>query len=441
MAPDLLAILMIAGVFALLVLGMPIGFAMGVAGLAGMWVMLGPEIALPSITNLAMSKLASYLWTTIPLFILMGHFALQSGVVRDLFALMARWLWRLPGGLAVATSASAAAFAACSGSSLATVATMGRLAIGEMRARGYDMRLAAGCVAACGTMGSLIPPSIYLIVYAMFTEQSITQMFMAGIVPGLLEFLIYSSMIIFICWRFPSLAPRIRDRQAALLGAMTGADRPRPSRALLLLGLGVMVLSGIYTGFFTPTEAGAVGAFAAFLLALTMRGLTWKRLNHALLDTAEATVSIFTIVLGAMILSRALGLTGLPAELSAMIAGSGLPPMAIIIGFCVMYIILGMFLDPMGMVLLTLPVVFPVVMQLGYDPIWFGIIMIKVMEIGLITPPLGLNVYMLRASSPGLKLGTINRGVGWFFCADIVHLALLLAFPALSTWLPRMMAP
>lgn len=436
--PDLLAILMVGGVLLLLLIGMPIGFAMGISGLLGMWAILGIEIALPSVTNLAFNKLSSYLWTTIPLFILMGHFVLHSGVVGDVFSLMSRWLWRLPGALAVATSASAAAFAACSGSSLATVATMGRVAIGEMRERGYDMRLAAGCVAASGTMGSLIPPSIYLIVYAMFTEQSITKMFLAGVIPGLLELLIYAGLVVLLCWRNPGLAPRLANRNQALLASLAGRS-PSPARAVMLLLLGAMILGGIYTGIFTPTEAGAVGAFAAFLLALSMRGITGRKLQDALGETAEATVTIFVIVVGAMILSRAIGLTGLPSDLSHVIAESGLPPMAIIVGFCAMYIVLGMFLDPLGMVLLTLPVVFPVVIKLGFDPIWFGIIMIKVMEIGLITPPLGLNVYMLRSSNPDIPLGTINRGIAWFFCADLVHLAILLAFPVLSTWLPSLM--
>jgi C4-dicarboxylate transporter DctM subunit len=432
MDPVWVGILLLVGLFVFLALGMPIGFAMGIAGLAGIWVLAGPGAALPSLATLAYYKIGEYTWTCIPLFIIMGHFALHARFAEDFYYGMSRTFGRLPGGLAMATSASCAGFAACSGSSLATAATIGKISIGEMNRYHYDMRLATGCIAASGTMGSLIPPSIYIIIYCIFAEQSISQVFMAGFIPGLLEAVLYMTLILLLCSRNRRLGPPLKG--ISWMESVTALGR-----GWGVIALAGFVLGGIYTGFFTPTEAGALGAFAALIGGLAMNRLKWSHMKAALLETAETTIMIFVIVIGAFLLTRALALSTLPQLLSARISAFSVSPMVTMVGICVMYIILGTFIDPMGMVLLTLPVIFPVVMHLGYNPIWFGIIVIKVMEIGLITPPLGLNVYMINSVAPEVPLHEVFRGITWFFVADLVHLALLLAFPAITLWLPSIM--
>jgi len=432
MDPIFIGILTLLVLLVLLILRMPIGFAMGIAGLIGIWILKGPSAALPTLASCAYFKIGTYQWTCIPLFIIMGHFAFYSGFAKDFFYAMYQTLGRFPGGLAMATSASCAGFAACSGSSLATAATMGKISIAEMKKYNYEMRLATGCIAASGTMGSLIPPSIYIIIYCMFAEQSISTVFMAGFIPGILEAILYMSMVGIRSSRNPELGPPLkgitwRESLAAL------------PRGWGVIGLAFFVLGGIYTGFFTPTEAGALGAFAALISSLAMRRLNWPKLKTALLETAETTIMIFVIILGAFLLTRALALSTIPSQVTLWISSQSLPPMVIVIGFCLMYIALGMFIDPIGMILLTLPIVYPVVTGLGFSPIWLGIIIIKVMEMGLITPPLGLNVYMISAVAPDVPMQDVFRGILWFFAMDVIHLALLLAFPVISLWLPSTM--
>jgi tripartite ATP-independent transporter DctM subunit len=432
MEPVTTGLVILAVLVALIVINMPIGFAMGISGLIGIWLLAGADAALPTLATLSFFKVGVYTWTCIPLFILMGHLALHAGFAEDFYFGMSRTMGRVPGGLAMAAAASCAGFAACSGSSLATTATIGKISIGEMKKYHYDRRLVTGCIAASGTMGSMIPPSIYIIVYCMFAEQSISKVFMAGFIPGVLEALLYMGMIWIRCAIRPGLGPAVK-------GFPWGQSLRALGRGWGIVALAVFVLGGIYTGFFTPTEAGALGSFAALMGGLAMRRLAWQKLKIALLESAETTIMIFVIVIGAFLLTRALALSTIPQLLSAWISGLAVPPMVIMISFSLMYIALGTFIDPMGMILLTLPVVFPVVMQLGYSPIWFGIIIIKVMEMGLITPPLGLNVYMISSVAPDVPLHDVFRGIGWFLLMDVLHLGLLLAFPILALWLPSIM--
>ena len=432
MEPVTIGVITLIILLALIIINMPIGFAMGISGLIGIWALVGPDAALPTLATLSFFKIGVYTWTCIPLFILMGHLALHAGFAEDFYFGMSRTMGRVPGGLAMAAAASCAGFAACSGSSLATTATIGKISIGEMKKYDYDRRLVTGCIAASGTMGSLIPPSIYIIVYCMFAEQSISKVFMAGFIPGLLEAVLYMGMIWVRCLINPSLGPTVA-------GVSWGESLRALGRGWGIVALAVFVLGGIYTGLFTPTEAGALGAFAALLGGLAVRRLTWAKLKSALLESAETTIMIFVIVIGAFLLTRALALSTIPQQLSAWISGLQMPAMVIMLGFCLMYVALGTFIDPMGMILLTLPVVFPVVMNLGYNPIWFGIIIIKVMEMGLITPPLGLNVYMISSVAPEVPLHEVFRGIGWFLVMDTVHLGILLAFPIISLWLPSLM--
>lgn len=432
MEPVTIGIIVLIILLALIIINMPIGFAMGISGFIGIWALVGPGAALPTLATLSFFKVGVYTWTCIPLFILMGHLALHAGFAEDFYFGMSRTMGRVPGGLAMAAAASCAGFAACSGSSLATAATIGKISIGEMKKYNYDRRLVTGCIAASGTMGSLIPPSIYIIVYCMFAEQSISKVFMAGFIPGLLEAVLYMGMIWVRCLMKPSLGPTV--------GGVSWSESLRAlGKGWGIVALAVFVLGGIYTGFFTPTEAGALGAFAALLGGLAVRRLSWAKLKSALLESAETTIMIFVIVIGAFLLTRALALSTIPQQLSAWISGLQMPAMVIMLGFCLMYVALGTFIDPMGMILLTLPVVFPVVMNLGYNPIWFGIIIIKVMEMGLITPPLGLNVYMISSVAPDVPLHEVFRGIGWFLLMDAVHLGILLAFPIISLWLPSLM--
>jgi len=432
MEPVTIGVITLIILLALIIINMPIGFAMGISGFIGIWALVGPGAALPTLATLSFFKVGVYTWTCIPLFILMGHLALHAGFAEEFYFGMSRTMGRVPGGLAMAAAASCAGFAACSGSSLATTATIGKISFGEMKKYNYDRRLITGCIAASGTMGSLIPPSIYIIVYCMFAEQSISKVFMAGFIPGLLEAALYMSMIWVRCLMKPSLGPTVA-------GVSWGESLRALGRGWGIVALAIFVLGGIYTGLFTPTEAGALGAFAALSGGLAMRRLTWAKLKSALLESAETTIMIFVIVIGAFLLTRALALSTIPQQLSTWISGLQMAPMVIMLGFCLMYVALGTFIDPMGMILLTLPVVFPVVMNLGYNPIWFGIIVIKVMEMGLITPPLGLNVYMISSVAPEVPLHEVFRGIGWFLLMDTVHLGILLAFPIISLWLPSLM--
>ncbi len=432
MDPVLIGIATLILLMVLIAINMPIGFAMGISGLVGIWALVGPEAALPTLATLSFFKVGVYTWTCIPLFILMGHLALHAGFAEDFYFGMSRTMGRLPGGLAMAAAASCAGFAACSGSSLATAATIGKISIGEMKKYNYDRKLTTGCIAAAGTIGSMIPPSIYIIVYCMFAEQSISKVFMAGFIPGILEAVLYMLMIWVRCLINPSLGPAVK-------GVPWRTSLVALSRGWGIVALAVFVLGGIYTGIFTPTEAGALGAFAALVGGLIMRRLTWAKLKIALLESAETTIMIFVIVIGAFLLTRALALSTIPQQLSSWISGLKVAPMLIMISFSLMYIALGTFIDPMGMILLTLPVVYPVVVDLGYNPIWFGIIIIKVMEMGLITPPLGLNVYMISSVAPEVPLHEVFRGITWFLFMDLIHLALLLAFPILALWLPSIM--
>jgi len=416
----------------LLFAGLPIGFTLGVAGFSGLMVLSGPNAALGVLTYMPYSSTANFLWTCVPLFILMGHLAFVGGYITDLYEAAQKWLGWLPGGLCVATIAGCASFAAASGSSVATAGTMGRIALPEMTRLRYDIRLSTGCVAAAGTLGSLIPPSIFMVVYGMLTETSIGKLFMAGFIPGVISAGIYMAMIIVRALYNPSLAPRVYG--------VTWKERLVSTKGLIgIVIIATVVLGGIYAGLWTPTEAGAAGAFSTLILTAVRGRLTRQNFNQALTETIRSTCSLFVIVIGSMIFARFMAVSRIPAELSQYIIGSDLSPLGVFIGVCVLYVFLGCFLEPIGMMLLTLPIIFPMLVNLGYDPIWFGILIIKFTEIGMITPPVGLNVYILKGVTTDVKIEDIFRGVVPFLLMDILTLALLFAFPMLSLWLPSTM--
>jgi len=430
----------VIGVFGILLLLVLIAFRIHVAfslasvGLAGYVVIMGWRPTEGLVGLVPYSFIASFILTTVPLFLLMGYLAHHAGMTRNVYETARLWLSRLPGGMAIASVAGCAVFAAACGSSLATAALMGRIAIPEMLRYRYDKGLAAGCVAAAGTIGSLIPPSILLILYGVMTETSIGPLLIAGFIPGVLSALIYMGMI----W--------IRASRNKALGPMVKETITWRQRLVSLKGtwgvpfLFVLVIGGIYLGLFTPTEAGGVGAFGAFIIALFTRKLNLANFKESLSDTVRSTSQIFAIALGAAIFTKFMGVSGLPSTICESITSANIPPISVVIGLSFVYMFLGMFLDPIGVMLLTLPIVFPVMEGLGFNLIWFGVIMIKYLEIGLITPPVGLNVYVIKGVvGTSIPLEDIFRGIGWFLAMDVLTLAILIALPQISLFLPNTM--
>lgn len=409
----------------------PIGAGMALVGFLGFAYLNGLEPALGLIKQVPFEIFAQYNLTVVPLFILMGAFALTAGLSQDLYRMANNWLGHLRGGLAMATVGACGFFAAISGSSVATAATMATVALPEMRKYNYDPALATGCIAAGGSIGILIPPSVILIIYGIIAEQSIGKLFLAGFFPGILEAVFYILTIALMVKLNPKLGPRgehivFRKKAAALLKVW---------EVILLF---VCVIGGIYTGIFTPTEAAGVGAFGAFFFALVRRRLSWQNFSNSLVDTTKNTGMIFIILMGAMILGYFLAITRLPFEMANIV--SNLPVNRYVILILILFILaaLGCVMDSMAIVLLTVPIFFPVIMQLDFNPIWFGILVVRVTEMGLITPPVGLNIYIIKGIS-NVPMGTIFRGVIPFIFADILHIALLLAFPQISLFLPSMM--
>eukprot|EP00163_Fabomonas_tropica_P023186 TRINITY_DN40491_c0_g1_i1.p1 TRINITY_DN40491_c0_g1~~TRINITY_DN40491_c0_g1_i1.p1 ORF type:complete len:423 (-),score=41.59 TRINITY_DN40491_c0_g1_i1:34-1251(-) len=383
--------------------------------------------------ELPYSSTAEYTFVTIPMFLLMGYIATEAGFTKDLYYTARVWLGRVPGGLAVASSVGCALFAAISGSSLATAAAMGRMAVPEMLARGYDKGLATGVVAASGTLGSLIPPSILMILYAVFTDQSIATMFVAGVIPGLLSLLVYVCMMMIRAKINPNLAP---PAEKSTWQEKFGSLRNTWAMLLLL----ITVVSGLYTGIFTPSEAGAIGAAVAFLISLFSRRINRDKTSSALLETLKSTSMLFAAVIGAYMVTSFTALTGIAAELTTWAGSFDVHPIVVIASLSLLYIFLGTFMGSIEIMLLTLPIVIPIVKGLEYDLIWFGIIMIKYLEIGLVSPPVGINCFILKSVvNDDVRLSQIFRGVSWFIVMDIITIALLVAFPEIVTFLPNLM--
>jgi len=433
-----LAIAVGAIVILLVLIGLrvPIGLALGAVSLIGLMMVRSTEAALGIFSDLPFEFGANWSLSAVPMFLLMGSVAFHTGLTGSLFKAARLWLSGLPGGLAVATNFASAGFAAASGSSLATAAAMGRLAIPEMLKMRYDPALATGVVAAAGTLGSLIPPSILFVLYGWFTETSIGALLLAGLLPGLLTAFVYAALIIGRCMINPSLAPPVRDivtwgERIRVLGEIW----PIP---LLVLG----VIGGIYSGLATATEAAALGAVVAILIALFRGRLTWLAFRTSVVESLESTASIFFVAIGALLLTRLLALAGLPTVMAEAVGALGIDPLMLIIGISVVYLILGCFLDPLGLMLLTLPVFQPMFEAANLDMIWVGVIVVKYIEIGLLTPPIGLNAYVVKGVvGDAVPLTTIFRGLAWFIAAEAVIMVLLISFPQISTWLPSQMRP
>jgi tripartite ATP-independent transporter DctM subunit len=432
MDPLIMGLIGLSAIFVLVVLGMRIAFATALVGFVGLWIMKNFVVAGKVVGFLPHAIVAHYSLSVIPLFIIMGYYAFYAGLTDDIFFTARQWVGHLPGGLAIASVFGCAGFAACTGASTASAAIMGRVAIPEMRKYGYHPRLAAGVVAASGTLASLIPPSVILVIYGIITEQSIGALLIGGFIPGVVSAAIYAGMIytrVKISPELGKLQPRVswKKRVYALKGTWG------------VLVLIFLIIGGIYSGVFTPTEAGGAGAFSAFLMALFMRRLTLQRLKESLLETGQTTIMIFSIIVGVLIFVRFLALTGLPATFAQFVLDLPLPRLIVILLIMSIYIFLGMFLDAIGMMMLTLPIVFPAVVALGYDPIWFGIIIVKMCEICLITPPVGLNCYIVRSVAPDIPLEEVFRGIIPFVAMDVLTVALFIAFPGIITYLPHQM--
>ncbi len=434
MDPLILGFLGLAAIFVLVVLGMRIAFATALVGFVGLWVIKNMGVAASVVGFLPHGIVAHYSLSVIPLFIIMGYYAFYAGLTDDVFFTARQWVGHLPGGLAIASVFGCAGFAACTGASTASAAIMGRVAIPEMRKYGYHPRLAAGVVAASGTLASLIPPSVILVIYGIITEQSIGALLIGGFIPGIISAAIYAGMI----YTRVKISPELGQVQPKASWKERFVSLRRTWGVLLLIFL---VIGGIYSGVFTPTEAGGAAAFSAFLMALFMRRLTIERLKESLLETGRTTIMIFSIIVGVLIFVRFLALTGLPSNFAEFILGLQIPRLLILLMILSVYVFLGMFLDAIGMLMLTLPIIFPAVVSLGYDPIWFGIIAVKMCEICLITPPVGLNCYIVRSVAPDIPLEEIFRGIIPFVAMDILTVALFIAFPQIITFLPSQMMP
>ena len=429
-----------ASVLILVLLRMPIAFAMGLVGMIGYMLETSYRGSISMVSRLIIDASQDYGLSVVPLFVLMGLFVNKGGIARELYQVSNAFLGHFKGGLAMATILACGGFAAISGSSLATAATMSKVAMPEMRRYGYADSLSTASIAAGGTLGILIPPSVILVIYGLLTETSIGDLFIAGIIPGGLGILFYLVAVRWSVWRNPEAGPA-GDR----------ADWSERVRALkgvwAVLLLFFLVIGGLYGALnvwpvyirFSPTEAAGMGAFGAFVIALARGGLTFGDTAEVLRDTALTTASLFSVLIGAWIFSNFVNLAGLPEALRGAVTAYDIPPWAVMGLILLIYIALGCVFESLSMLLLTVPIFFPLVTSLGYDPVWFGIVVVVVTEISLITPPVGLNVFVLKGVVGDVTTGTIFRGVTPFWMVDILRLAVLLAIPALALWLPAQM--
>jgi tripartite ATP-independent transporter DctM subunit len=432
MSPIVVGLLGIVAMLVLLALRMPVGITLVVTGVVGFAAVAGWGGALGLLGASPFQHSFNYDLSVIPLFVLMGHFAMISGMSADAYNAGQRWVGHWRGGLASATVVACAVFASVSGSSVASAATMSSVALPEMRKRAYDPRLATGCVAAGGTLGILIPPSTGFIVYALLTEESIGRLFLAGFFPGLLLTGLFVATI--------AIMTRMRPEMGPSMPKASRAERILALRQIgSLLCIVVVVLGGIYVGVFTPTEAAAIGALLTMLLGLWRRRLTPANFFEALLNTTRTTAFVFLILIGAHLFSPFLAVSGVPTAISAAISGLDVPRESVLLLLLLLYIVLGTFLEGFAMLVLTLPIVFPVIVDLGYDPVWFGVMMVLVLEMGLISPPVGVNVFVVKGFAEDVPMRQIFAGILPFWVAMLVCLILLVLFPQIALFLPNTM--
>lgn len=434
MEPLTVATVMVVVLLLLIFLRMPIALGMGLIGAAGYVVLANPYALMAYLSSAWVDKFMSYELAIVPLFILMGHLATRTGISAALFTASNAWIGHFRGGLAMASVAGCAMFGSISGSSIATASTMARVALPEMRKHGYSGALSAGSLAAGGTLGILIPPSIVLIIYALLTEQNIVKLFLAATVPGTLAVIGFFIAIAVYVRIYPDEGPTheaadLRTRLRTLGGIWH------------IVAIFVVVLGGIYGGFFTPAEGASVGVVMTLITGITKGELTLRGLMGCLIDTAASTAMIFAIVFGADIFNVALALSRMPNDVALMLTNSDVAPMTVMLGIIVFYLIMGCVMDSLSMILLTVPVFFPTVMALDFgmlpeqQAMWFGIITLVVVEIGMITPPVGMNLFVISAMAKDIPTSQIFRGTVPFIIAEFFRIAILVSFPALSYWL------
>lgn len=431
MSPEIIGLIGFIVLFGLIALRMPIAFAMGIVGFGGFWYMTSWAAVTNRMASVSFSLLSDFTFGVLPLFLLMAQITFKSGIGKDLYDLAAKWVGHRPGGLAMATVFGCAGFAAVSASSIATAATFGLVALPEMRKRKYSMELATGSIAAGGTIGSLIPPSGILIIFGILTESSIGKLFLAGIIPGILEALVYVGMIALICARNPKLGP---PGPRATMGERMRAFLKVGEISLLIF----LVLGGLMIGWFTPTEAAAIGAGGAIIITALRGRLSWVQFRDAVVSTLMTSGFIFTILIMAFMLNGFVALTNIPLAITDFVQALDIPAIGVVVVIMVIYFFLGMVLDTAGMMALTVPIFFPIVQALGVDPIWFGILVVRAMEVAMITPPIGITVYVMSGIAPDIPLQRIFKGIVPFVIADIFHIALLMLFPALVLFLPNL---
>jgi len=412
-----------------LVLRMPIAFAMTFVGFIGFSYLSGLGPGLSILARDIFTQFSSFPLSVIPMFILMGSFAFASGISSKLYKTAYTWVGQLRGGMTMATVVACAGFAAVCGSSTATAATMGKIALPEMKKYNYDDTLATGCVAAAGSLGILIPPSTIFIIYGIMTEQSIGKLFIAGVLPGMVLSLLFVLTVAVICLRNPALGPpgtptSWRKKFASFAGII--------DTVILFSG----TIGGLFLGFFTPTQAGAVGSAGALLIGLARRKLTWRGFFEASKDALRTSCMVLFIITGAIIFGRFMAVSGLTSALADLVDGLPLPTMAIMGVIIFMYFIGGCFMDSLALVVLTIPIIFPIVLRLGFDPIWFGVIIVLVNEMGVITPPVGTNVFVIKGIAPDIPLESIFKGIFPFLIALFICTAIIMAFPQIATFLP-----
>jgi len=417
----------------IIVLGVPIAFAGGFVGIIGLFVIGGIDVTFHFLGSSPYSEVANYAYTTLPLYILLGEFAYHGGYAEGAYRTGRQWLSGFPGGLSIATILGGGGFGAVCGASVASSAVLGKICIPEMRKLGYDQSLAAGSVASCANLSSMIPPSGLMIVYSIFTEQSLSKLFIAGILPGLLIILLFSVMIVTRVSLNPKLAPAMDE-------PVSWQSRFASLRyAWQIVLIAAVILGGIYTGTFTVTEAGGAGALTAFFLML--RKLSWNNLKAILLSAVKTTIMVLFIIVGIMFFTHFLTLSRVPIVVSTFLTGLPVSPLLILSLILIFYLFLGMFFDAISMIALTIPVLFPTVVALGYDPIWFGVISVLMCEVGLITPPVGVNCYVVAGVAPDISLEQIFKGVIPFVLIDLIAAVILIAFPQIALFLPTLMGP
>ncbi|WP_028714632.1 TRAP transporter large permease [Paracoccus sp. J55] len=417
--------------FALIFLRTPVAVALALVGFGGYWALLGLPQAMTMTALTASGHTLSYSLSVIPLFVLMGNLICGAGISSDLYRAAEAFVGRYRGGLAMATIGASGGFAAVSGSSVATAVTIGKIAIPSMRSFGYSNELNTATVASGATLGILVPPSVIMVIYGVQTETNIGMLFAAGIIPGLFGILGYALAVAWVASRNPAAAPSGRpSTMTQKLSALR--------RTWLVAALFIVVLGGIYGGLFTATEAGGIGATGAFVIAL-IRGVKLPAFAEILRDSAHTTGMLFALVIGASVFGEFINLTGADKSLLAFITESGFSATGTLLTILLIYLLLGCVLESLAMILLTLPIFFPIVMGLGYDPVWFGIVVVMMVELALITPPLGMNLFVVRAIAPDVPLGTIMRGIVPFVTVDIMRVGLMVLFPIIVTWLPSLL--